>query len=76
VLPLFVLDDGIGRTRYGAAANRHAFLLESLVDLDTPLRKLGGARDISEPGLLRRRIRARSSTTRSRWRRSGARRGL
>ena len=43
VLPLFVLDEGIRRTRYGAAANRRAFLAESLADLDASLRRLGGA---------------------------------
>ena len=43
VLPLFVVDDGIRGTRYGAAANRGAFLLESLADLDTSLRKRGAA---------------------------------
>jgi deoxyribodipyrimidine photo-lyase len=43
VLPLFVLDSGIGSTRYGAAANRRAFLRESLADLDESLRGLGGA---------------------------------
>ena len=46
VLPLFVLDDGIARTRYGAAANRRAFLTESLVDLDTSLRRAGAALDV------------------------------
>jgi len=46
VLPLFVLDDGIGRTRYGAAANRRAFLLEALEDLDASLRALGAALDV------------------------------
>ena len=38
VLPLFVLDDGIGATHYGAAANRRAFLAESLTDLGASLR--------------------------------------
>ena len=46
VLPLFVLDDGITRTRYGAAANRRAFLAESLVDLDASLRRAGAALDV------------------------------
>jgi deoxyribodipyrimidine photo-lyase len=46
VLPLFVLDDGIGRTRYGAAANRRAFLIESLADLDASLQSLGAALDV------------------------------
>ena len=32
VLPLFVLDEGIGATRYGSASNRRAFLREALVD--------------------------------------------
>ena len=43
VLPLFVLDDGIGATRYGGAANRRAFLYESLASLDDSLRAIGGA---------------------------------
>ena len=46
VLPLFVLDEGLGETRYGAAANRRAFLHESLVDLDASLRKAGAALDV------------------------------
>ena len=46
VLPLFVLDAGITGTRYGAAANRRAFLAESLVDLDASLRKVGAALDV------------------------------
>ena len=43
VLPLFVHDDGIAGTRYGAGANRGAFLAESLADLDESLRRLGAA---------------------------------
>ena len=43
VLPLFVLDEGIGATRYGSAPNRRAFLEKSLVDLDASLRRIGGA---------------------------------
>jgi deoxyribodipyrimidine photo-lyase len=43
VLPLFVLDEGIASTRYGAAANRRAFLGEALSDLDVSLRGLGAA---------------------------------
>jgi deoxyribodipyrimidine photo-lyase len=58
VLPLFVLDDGIGRTRYGAASNRHAFLLESLADLDTSLRKLGGALDVRRGDVVAETVRA------------------
>ena len=46
VLPLFVLDEGIAETRYGAAANRTAFLLESLAGLDTSLREAGAALDV------------------------------
>ncbi|MEO5634069.1 deoxyribodipyrimidine photo-lyase [Gaiella sp.] len=46
VLPLFVLDEGIGRTRYGTAAYRNAFLLEALADLDSSLRSLGAALDV------------------------------
>ncbi len=46
VLPLFVSDEGITGTRYGAAANRRAFLAESLADLDASLRKRGGALDV------------------------------
>src|SRR6478735_7516646 len=33
VLPLFVVDDGIGSTRFGSAPGRRAFLQESLADL-------------------------------------------
>jgi deoxyribodipyrimidine photo-lyase len=43
VLPLFVVDDGIGATRFGAAVGRRVFLQESLADLDASLRRLGGA---------------------------------
>lgn len=46
VLPLFVFDEGITGTRYGAAANRRAFLAESLVDLDASLRSAGAALDV------------------------------
>jgi deoxyribodipyrimidine photo-lyase len=46
VLPLFVVDDGIGGTRFGAAPGRRAFLQESLADLDRSLRRLGGALDV------------------------------
>ena len=46
VLPLFVLDEGITETRYGAAANRRAFLAESLADLHASLRKAGAALDV------------------------------
>ena len=60
VLPLFVLDDGIGRTRYGAASNRHAFLLESLADLDTSLRKLGGALHVRRGDVVAETVRAAS----------------
>ena len=58
VLPLFVLDDGIGRTRYGAAANRHAFLLESLADLETSLRELGAALDVRRGDVVAETVRA------------------
>jgi deoxyribodipyrimidine photo-lyase len=43
VLPLFVADDGIRTTRYGAAAGRLAFLADALADLDASLRARGGA---------------------------------
>ena len=43
MLPLFVLDEGIRATRYGARANRRAFLEVSLADLDASLRRIGGA---------------------------------
>ena len=43
VLPLFVEDEAIRSTRYGAAAGRRAFLRQSLADLDSSLRRLGGA---------------------------------
>ena len=46
ILPLFVLDEGIGLTRYGGAASRRAFLLEALADLDASLRSLGAALDV------------------------------
>ncbi len=46
VLPLFVSDEGITGTRYGAAANRRAFLAESLADLDASLREKGAALDV------------------------------
>ena len=46
VLPLFVIDDGIGSTRYGSAANRRAFLAQALVELDGSLRRIGGALDV------------------------------
>jgi deoxyribodipyrimidine photo-lyase len=48
VLPLFVLDDGIARTRFGAAAFRHAFLLESLADLDRSLRSRGAGLEVRQ----------------------------
>ena len=43
---LFVHDDGIRETRYGAAAGRRAFLDECLADLDESLRRIGGALDV------------------------------
>ena len=46
VHPLFVDDDGIRGTRYGAAAGRRAFLDECLADLDGSLRRIGGALDV------------------------------
>ncbi len=46
VLPLFVLDDGIAGTRYGAAPGRRAFLQESLADLDASLRRLGAGLEV------------------------------
>jgi len=58
VLPLFVLDDGIGATRYGAAANRSAFLHESLADLDASLRRLGGALDVRRGDVVDETVRA------------------
>ena len=58
VLPLFVLDDGIGHTRYGAAANRQGFLLESLADLDTSLRKRGGTLDVRRGDVVAETVRA------------------
>ena len=62
VLPLFVLDEGIGRTRYGAAANRRAFLLESLADLDASLRALGGALDVRRGDVVAETVRAARET--------------
>ncbi len=58
VLPLFVLDDGIRGTRYGAAANRSAFLLESLADLDDSLRGLGAALDVRRGDVVAETVRA------------------
>jgi deoxyribodipyrimidine photo-lyase len=43
VVPLFVHDDGIRSTRYGACRNRQRFLEESLIDLDASLRTRGAA---------------------------------
>ena len=58
VLPLFVLDDGIGKTRFGAASGRRAFLLESLADLDASLRRLGGALDVRRGEVVAEAVRA------------------
>jgi deoxyribodipyrimidine photo-lyase len=58
VLPLFVLDDGIGRTRYGAAENRRAFLHEALADLDASLRGIGGALDVRRGDVVAETVRA------------------
>ena len=58
VLPLFVLDDGIGGTRFGAAAGRRAFLRESLADLDASLRRLGGALDVRRGEVVAETVRA------------------
>ena len=58
VLPLFVLDEGIERTRFGAGANRRAFLTESLADLDRSLRRLGGALDVRRGEVVAETVRA------------------
>ncbi len=58
VLPLFVLDEGIGSTRYGAAANRRSFLLEALADLDASLRTIGGALDVRSGDVVAETVRA------------------
>lgn len=58
ILPLFVLDEGIGRTRYGAAANRRAFLLEALADLDASLASLGAALDVRVGDVVTETVRA------------------
>jgi len=58
VLPLFVLDDGIGATRYGSSPNRRAFLAESLQDLDGSLRRVGGALDIRRGEVVAETVRA------------------
>lgn len=58
ILPLFVLDDGIGQTRYGGAANRRAFLLEALADLDVSLRALGAALDVRTGDVVAETVRA------------------
>jgi deoxyribodipyrimidine photo-lyase len=43
VVPLFVEDEGIRRTRFGRAAGRQRFLDQALADLDASLRERGGA---------------------------------
>jgi deoxyribodipyrimidine photo-lyase len=43
VVPLFVEDEGIRRTRFGSAPARRVFLDECLADLDASLRERGGA---------------------------------
>ena len=53
VHPLFVDDDGIRETRYGAAAGRRAFLDECLADLDGSLRRIGGALDVRRGDVVR-----------------------
>jgi len=58
VLPLFVLDEGIGSTRYGAAENRRAFLLEALADLDASLRALGASLDVRAGDVVSETVRA------------------
>ena len=58
VLPLFVLDPGIGDTRYGAAANRRRFLHRSLVDLDASLRRLGAALEVRQGRIVAETVRA------------------
>ncbi len=58
VLPLFVLDDGIGRTRYGTSANRRAFLHESLANLDGSMRAIGGALDVRRGDVVAETVRA------------------
>jgi deoxyribodipyrimidine photo-lyase len=58
VLPLFVLDDGIGATRYGSASNRRAFLREALADLDASLRRIGGALDVRRGEVVTETVRA------------------
>lgn len=58
IWPLFVLDAGIRGTRYGAAANRDAFLLESLADLDASLRKRSAALDVRVGDVVAETVRA------------------
>jgi deoxyribodipyrimidine photo-lyase len=58
VLPLFVLDSGIGGTRYGGAANRRAFLHEALADLDASLRRSGGALEVRRGEVVAETVRA------------------
>ena len=58
VLPLFVLDERIGTTRYGRAANRRTFLLESLVDLDASLRERGAGLDVRRGEVVEETVRA------------------
>src|SRR4051794_9027239 len=58
VLPLFVLDEGIGGTRFGRAAGRRAFLEASLADLDASLRRVGGALDVPRGEVVAETVRA------------------
>ena len=58
VLPLFVVDDGIGSTRFGSAPGRRAFLQESLADLDASLRRLGGTLDVRRGEVVAETVRA------------------
>ena len=58
VLPLFVLDDAIGAARYGRAANRHTFLLESLADLDASLRERGAGLEVRRGDVVEETVRA------------------
>ncbi len=58
VHPLFVLDDGIRDTRYGAAAGRRAFLDACLADLDETLRRIGGALEVRRGDVVAATVRA------------------
>ena len=58
VLPLFVLDERIGTTRYGRAANRRTSCSSPLVDLDASLRERGAGLDVRRGEVVEETVRA------------------